>query len=249
MRRKAFNLRPAPHLQIPPQASETLGQRQHKGQSTRWSQALSLGSRPSQQLVAARDRQTDRQRGRDELQLPRLWLTDTGTSRPKAAGQRPKAPGGQDAGQGGGPGTLLFRQDLVPRGDNGSVLFPRWVRPCCLRSALGPPGSFWDPRHQKPHLGIKSAISLPVPVSPGLCSKPALQAFGDPGGWGLALVCPRSVLGGVRGPGGSRQPIWGEAGADRPGRAHTGVVLRLSMLRSCWKKPCTCRKPASWSGL
>ena len=109
-------------------------------------------------------------------------------------------------------------------------------------------GAFGTPRHQKPHLGIKSAISLPVPVSPRLRSKPALQAFGDPGGWGLALVCPPSVLA-VRGPMGPRQPIWGEAGADRPGRAHTGVVLRLSMLRSCWKKPCTCRKPASWSGL
>lgn len=180
--------------------------------------------------AARQDRQTDTQRGRDEPRLPRLWLTDTGTSCPKAADQRPKAPGAQEARQGGVPGTLLFRQDLFPRGDNGSVLFPRWVRPCCLRRALGPPGSFRDPprQHQKPHLGIKSAISLPVPVSPGLRSKPALLAFGDLGGWGLALVCPQSILG-VRGPVGSRQPIWGEAGADRPG----GVTRAWSSGSAC----------------
>lgn len=158
MKRKAFNLRSAPHLQIPPQASETPGRGQQPRTAQRRKHQVVTGS--VLRIVAISttggcQRQTDRQRGRDELQLPRLWLTDTGIARPKAADQRPKAPEGQEARQGGGPGTLLFRQDVFPRGDNGSVLLPRWVRPCCLRSALGPPGSFQDAPASKATFGDK----------------------------------------------------------------------------------------------
>ena len=183
------------------------------------------------------DRQADRQRGRDKLRLPCLWLTDTGTSHPKAADQRPKAPGAQEA-----------RQDLFPRGDNGSVLFPRWVRPCCLWRALGPPGSFREPPASKATFGDKVshlASSSCLPRTSLQASPPRIWGPGRVGfGFSLSSVHP----GGQR-PLGVQAADLGRGRRGQAGGAHTGVVLRLSMLRSCWKKPCTCRKPASWSGL
>ena len=73
-------------------------------------------------------------------------------------------------------------------------MFPRWVRPCCLWSALGPPGSFRDAPASKATFGDKVshfASSSCLPQASLQASPPSIWGPGRVGfGFSLSSVSP-----------------------------------------------------------
>lgn len=112
-------------------------------------------------------------------------------------------------------------------------------RPGSLRTATGEPRA-------SAHTPSSGGYSQPLASDSSILALRSTPLETRGGGCWVCLLRVR------RPPVGSRRPFRGEAG---PGGAHTGVVRRLSILkcrpsfRSCWKKSCTCRKPASRPGL
>lgn len=170
---------------------------------------------------------------------------------PARPSQWPSAQAGRE-----NPESLFFRQDLLPRGDNGSILLYQVAQGCTASGELwGLLGDFRTVGHPNTLLGDKvSLLASNSGLGGGFApSQPAMHS-GDWGGWGLASV--RRLKGQMPPPPCRIQTANPGRGRRREDRAaHTGVVRRFSMLmctpsfRSCWKKSCTCRKPASWSGL
>lgn len=161
----------------------------------------------------------------------------------------PAAP--HPAGEGGpkahSSGKICFQEEIMAQ-----FCFPglsKAVQPQEISESRGIQHLFWGADKVSLLLSIPGSRGFP-PSQPSPCHFLETQ-----GGVGFGISPWLVHLKGQVPSCGIQTAVLGRGRCEEKGAAHTGVVRRFSMLtckpsfRSCWKKSCTCRKLASWSGL